>query len=266
MTRLRSPGYPSYTLPDVIEFARKIHEQDRQHPLERGIAAKHMGFSGISGTSDRALSALMHFGLAEKAGKGEVRISDLALRIIHPDTLEEKRAALRVAAFNPELFAELRSRYSGSLPSQQSLSSYLSRMNFAPAAIPPATRAYLETCQFLQREGAYESDANSPVDGPESARDQKKDEPVMQPSVSLPAPMPPSPPPAALSVATLALNEPNITINGQRTVRIEALLDAAGLVSLEQTLTALKMLIKAPTQAAQLGAAPTTGSDDDNDR
>lgn len=31
------------------------------------------------------------------------------------------------------------------------------RQGFAPAAIKPACNAYLETCQFLQRNGAYES-------------------------------------------------------------------------------------------------------------
>jgi hypothetical protein len=126
-----------------------------------------MGFTGLSGTSDRALSALMHYGLAERVGKGEIRVTDLALSAIHPESLMERRAALREAGFNPTLFRELRDRYPGPPPSLGSLSSYLSRENFAPAAIAPAAKAYLETCQFLQREQAYESGSEEAERGAE---------------------------------------------------------------------------------------------------
>ena len=143
MARLRSPGYPNAPIGEVIEFVGKIHEKDRQHPVSREVAAQHMGFAGLTGSSDRALSALMHYGFAEKAAKGEIRVSDLALRVIHPANVSEKREALREAAFHPDLFRELRERYPGEPPSNSSLGSYLSRSNFAPAAIPSAVKAYL---------------------------------------------------------------------------------------------------------------------------
>jgi hypothetical protein len=222
-----------------------------------------MGFSGISGTSDRAMSALIHYGLAEKVVKGEVRVSDLALRIIHPHSVGEKREALREAAFNPELFAELIARYPETPPSLQSLSSYLSRSNFSPAAIGPAAKAYIETCRFLQLEGAYESGAPSANEGADSGSDRKREEPgpmhvqPLAPAPPLVSPLPPAP-------ADLELNEPNITINGRRTVRIEALLDAEGLGQLEEQIKALKMLIK-PVQAASVvpaAAQPVTDIED----
>ena len=170
MARIRSPRYPSAGLEETIEMIRKIHDEDRQHPVSREVAARHMGFSGISGTSDRALASLLHFGLAEKVVKGEIRVSPLALRILHPDTESERIAALNEAGFSPELFQTLRSRYPDAPPSASSLESFLSREGFAPAAIRPAAKAYLETCQFLQRNGAYESvcdrsnEASEPAD------------------------------------------------------------------------------------------------------
>jgi hypothetical protein len=100
----------------------------------------------------------MHYGLAEKSGKGEIRVTDLALGILHPENPSERRAALNQAGFNPQLFRELRERYSGNPPSPSNLESYLSREGFASAAINPASRAYLETCRFLEQEDAYESD------------------------------------------------------------------------------------------------------------
>lgn len=166
MARVRSPAYPGHSLTDTIDYIRKIHAEDRQHPVDRGVAAQHMGFSGLTGTSDRALSSLLHYGLAEKAGKGEIRVSDLALRILHPESDAERRQALNEAGFNPQLFQELRRRYPGKPPAPSNLESFLSREGFASVAIGPATRAYLETCRFLEQEGAYESDS---VDAPAAA-------------------------------------------------------------------------------------------------
>ena len=191
MARIRSPGYPSFSLEQAVEYARKVHEADRQHPVPRDVAARHMGFTGLTGTSDRALSALMHFGLAEKVGKGEIRVTELALRIIHADTLDEMRAALHEAAFKPDLFKELRDRYPGAPPSAGSLSSYLSRENFAPAAIGPAAKAYLETCHYLQRERAYESDGDATEDKAESPPPKEIETMLASPlpnSTSAPAP------------------------------------------------------------------------------
>lgn len=158
MARIRSPRYPNHNLEETIEFVSKIHAEDRQHPVGRIVAARHMGFSGISGTSDRALASLLHYGLAEKAVKGEIRVTPLALEILHPSTDRERVSALNAAGFSPELFKELRARYPEAPPSAASLESFLARSGFSPAAIRPACKAYLETCQFLQRNGAYESD------------------------------------------------------------------------------------------------------------
>lgn len=169
MARVRSPAYPAHHIGEAIEYARKIHDADRQHPVPREVAAQHMGFSGITGTSDRALSSILHYGLVEKVVKGEIRVTDLALRIMHPDSDDERREALNESAFNPQLFQELRRRYPGRPPAAATLESYLTRGGFAAAAVGPASKAFLETCRFLQQEGAYESDGEGRESGPESS-------------------------------------------------------------------------------------------------
>lgn len=209
MARLRSPGYPNFPLPQVIEMARKVHDADRQHAVPREVAAQHMGFSGLTGASDRALSALMHYGLAEKAGKGEIRVSELALSIIHPESGAERRQALHRAAFAPDLFRELRERYPGQPPSSGVLTSFLSRENFAPAAIPPAARAYLETCEFLLREGAYEVGQSSDDWGLEAVPSSPPTIEVQAPGSSIPAVPASSAAPQARAIPFLGGSHPN---------------------------------------------------------
>lgn len=247
MKRIRSPGYPSCSLLEAIEYINKIHAQDRQHPVDRSIAARHLGFSGISGTSDRALSALIHYGLAEKMHKGEIRVSDRALAIIHPHSPEEQREALRTAGFAPDLFKELRQRYPGPPPSREALSSFLSREGFGAAAIGPASKAYLETCYYLQREKAYESGSFSEIPEAESLSDEEKqqlqadnrDSRGAMPITSI------APTPEGLSSKRgLLLNQIHMNVKGNKEVHIEGILDYRGLLLLEKKLIALKMLLE----------------------
>lgn len=254
MARLRSPAYPNITLADAIDYARKIHDQDRQHSVPRDVAAQHMGFAGPSGASDRALSALSHYGLIEKAGKGEIRVSALALRILHPANPTERREALHQAAFNPDLFRDLRERYPGASPTQATLASHLARMNFAPIAIPPATKAYLETCNYLQRENAYDAIHGADKSAHEAQTPSLSDYPATAQVAA-----PPQTQSAALEkVITseptqLKLNAPEFVIRGG-TVKIEALLDHEGLDHLAAHLNALRLILK-PTTHSRVGSS-----------
>lgn len=168
MARVRSPAYPGHSLPEALDYARRVHDENRQHPVAREVAAQHMGFSGSTGTSDRALSSLLHYGLAEKVAKGEIRVSDLALSILHPRDETERVRSLNEAAFNPSLFQELHTRYPGRPPAAATLESFLTREGFASVAIGPASKAYLETCRYLQQEEAYEI-AEEPPGGAKSS-------------------------------------------------------------------------------------------------
>ena len=245
MTRIRSRGYPNQSLEQVIENTRKVHEADRQHPVDRETIARHLGFGGLSGASDRALSALLHYGLMEKVKKGELRVTDLALAIIHPHNDDERRRALFEAGFSPDLFQELRERYPESPPSRESLSSYLSRSGFATAAIPAATKAFLETCSFLQRERAYDLGVASPEPEPESAYPDQ--ETTMQPqSTTVPtatsASMAMSPMQRVSTIPSLDLNKINMDIRGDQ-VMISGLLDIKGLRLLKKRIESLESLI-----------------------
>tara|TARA_R110000787_G_scaffold8444_15_gene28344 strand:+ start:3267 stop:4052 length:786 start_codon:yes stop_codon:yes gene_type:complete len=155
MAHQRSPNYPNISLPDAIARARKAYDLDRDAPLDREVAAKHIGYSGRSGASDKVIGSIAQYGLFETAGKGEVRVSQLAVDIFHPLNEQQKRDAIQKAAYSPPAFRVLKERYgAGVIPSEDSATSFLIREKFLPNAIERLYSSYVATCQFLKQEGA----------------------------------------------------------------------------------------------------------------
>jgi hypothetical protein len=153
-TRLRSPRYPSMSLEDAIEHGRTIFDKDRRHPIAREVAASHIGYKSLNGAADSALSSLMQYGILEKVAKGEVRVSQWAVDILHPDNPAQRIAAIQSAARNPALFQALDDRFRDAIPSNETLRSYLTRENFNDRAIGPVIAAYTKTRAFVTQEGA----------------------------------------------------------------------------------------------------------------
>lgn len=169
MSQQRSPHYPNISLPEAIARARKAFDLDRQAPLDREVAAKHIGYSGRSGASDKVIGAISQYGLFESVGKGEVRVSQLALDIFHPLNEQQKREAIQKAAYSPSVFRVLRERFgAGVIPSQDSVTSFLIREKFLPNAIEKLYSSYVSTCQFLKQEGANDFAVPSDEDDEES--------------------------------------------------------------------------------------------------
>ena len=154
---IRSPSYPASPLGEAISQVRKIETLYRLSPVDRVAAAKVIGYSGMSGPAAQALSALAHYGLVERAGKGEMRVTPLAQAILHPNNDLEKHKSLHRAAFEPELFRELQERWPNIIPPEDGIISYLNRQGFNQTATKPAARAYLQTLSFLEEVGASES-------------------------------------------------------------------------------------------------------------
>jgi hypothetical protein len=86
-----------------------------------------MGFTSKSGSSAVALGALRQFGLVDGL-RGSVRVSDLALRILEPSSLQEEAEAKREAAFKPDIYEKLLQHFGGELPrSDEPIRAYLIR-------------------------------------------------------------------------------------------------------------------------------------------
>lgn len=128
-----------------------------------------LGYTAGSGPSNKALADLASYGLVERAGKGELRVTRRAQAILYPQTPAELKHALREAAFDPSLFQELRDRFAGlESPPEDGIATYLNRAGFNSNSIRPATRAYLATLAYLQQFGATESNSPAEEDAGES--------------------------------------------------------------------------------------------------
>lgn len=156
-TRMRSPNYPSTSLREAIDIIGKIFSIERTNAIPREVAALAAGYSGISGRSAKVLADLAMYGLLERAGKSETRVSRRAVEILHPDSPGSKGDAIRDAAYEPELFQRVRERFPDGLPSSAALKSYFLREGFTDAAINQAIRAYLETAEFVEQQNLSES-------------------------------------------------------------------------------------------------------------
>ena len=153
----RSPSYPSVSRRSAILKAGELFEKERFNPISREATAKLLGYAGLTGGSNSLLSDLSHYGLIERIGKGEIRISQLFAKIKHPENPAEYRQALTTAAHQPKFFAMVRERFPDHLPSEGNLEGVLVRMGFTSAGTKPAKKAFLDTFQYLQEEIGSES-------------------------------------------------------------------------------------------------------------
>jgi hypothetical protein len=156
--RIRSPNYPALSLPDAIDKVTSLYKAQHTHSAPREVAVKGMGYNTLNGASATAISALHKYGLLERVGD-EVKVSDRALRILHPESPAERSGAILEAAHEPPLFGELAERFPGRLPSDDLLRNFLIRRGFAPGAVTAVMLAYRETSEMAEREGAAHDSA-----------------------------------------------------------------------------------------------------------
>src|SRR3972149_11891757 len=81
MAKLGTYSYPDIRFADAIEIAGRILNKFRGTVGVKGLAWE-LGMAENSGTLFAKVAALRDFGLVE--GRGELRVSDLAPRILHP--------------------------------------------------------------------------------------------------------------------------------------------------------------------------------------
>lgn len=116
--RERSAAYPSDTLSAAIQFCADLREKLGKGPYSREEAAIGLGHKGVSGTSGMKIATLVHFGLLNRFGNTYTQ-SELAERINHPVSENDRIAAITDAAKMPKLYNDLILQFSGqALPSQ----------------------------------------------------------------------------------------------------------------------------------------------------
>ena len=120
--KTRSPNYPNFSLGDAIDRVRRIYRTEHVHPAEREVIARDLGYTGLNGASATAIATITQYGLLEKAGNGGLKVSKDAVSILDSQQgNKERQEAIRKAAFNPKLFAELRDTFGDRLPGDENL-------------------------------------------------------------------------------------------------------------------------------------------------
>lgn len=174
-TTVRSPSYPSMSLQAAVEATEKIEAKYRSAAVDREVAAKLIGFNSLHGNAARALAALASYGLVERAGKGMTRVTPRARNILHPTDDGMRAEALRAAADEPKLFQSIRDRFPGlEVPPEDGVRAHLNREGFNSSAIEPATRAFMETAQYLAEADVSENHRPMDHDDAESVPSSKK--------------------------------------------------------------------------------------------
>jgi len=129
-----------------------------------------MGYSGESGPSRSALAALKQFGLIEGRDQ-ELRVTDLALKILQPMNEREREDGIREAFSRPELYGDILKSFSDQIPTDPVLISYLVRQKgFTPSAGEFFVRIFRDSQALVRR--LADQDINislSPVSEPEDS-------------------------------------------------------------------------------------------------
>lgn len=149
--KLRSPSYPIFGLNEALERVKTLFETCQDRPIARDDAATVLGFkTGRTGRSVQVLASLGQYGLLQKAGKGNVSVSQLAIDILYSETPEDRMRAIRAAVESPPLFADLLHQFPGQSLDQTVLRGYLLRNRFTPKAAESAIRSYLTTVNDIK--------------------------------------------------------------------------------------------------------------------
>jgi len=97
----RSCAYPLYSLPETVQFAKKIYDGLGQGPFSRLSLSKGLGYSSFSGAASGKIGALVHFGLLDRA-RASYALTAMAKEILaYP--AESSLPAIVDAALHPVL-------------------------------------------------------------------------------------------------------------------------------------------------------------------
>lgn len=153
MARHRSPNYPAHGLSEAVEFARQIYAKEKRTLAPGEIVAKALGYSSLSGNARVKIATLKKYGLLEGDESKGLRISDLAMLLLYPDSSLQEADARKTAALTPALFKTLFEEKAEA--SDDAIANFLiSRMDFSPIGARQALEAFRDTMTFAGLSGS----------------------------------------------------------------------------------------------------------------
>jgi hypothetical protein len=146
MAKMRSPNYPAVGLSECLERVRRLWAMEKKTPVNYAVAAEAIGYGGLSGPSRTVLASMKKYGLVDSDDK-TVRVSDLALRILHPAGEHEQLSALQEAALKPDLFRQLFDTMKDA--SNGALKSHLiTKLSFSEVGARQLIKSYRDTIEI----------------------------------------------------------------------------------------------------------------------
>lgn len=259
--RVRSPNYPAVGLQEAVNRVGALYKVQHTHLAPREVVAKGLGYSSLNGASATAISALLKYGLIDREGE-DLKVSERAMKILHPHSPQEKAAAIRDAAAAPALFAELLEKFPGQMPNDDLLRNYLVRRGFAESALSAVISAYRETSEMANREaGAYDDIETQPEDSP--MQTVAPQQPFQNPNKFFEARVVQSPPKAEALEGERSLGR--YDFEGGRHVRIVASdnLNTEEALDMAETLIELKRKELARKKSLAISAVPVDNENEE---
>ena len=123
---VRSPKAPGINLEDALKRAEIFYNKEPTHSAPNKVFMRHIGYTENSGLGKVVLAALRGFGLIEKHGNS-LALSSKALAIIQDrrSGSGERVDAIRSAAMQPKVHADVWEHFGGQVPSDENLHFYL---------------------------------------------------------------------------------------------------------------------------------------------
>ncbi|MCM8918768.1 MAG: hypothetical protein LC540_01625 [Candidatus Thiodiazotropha sp.] len=162
MKIVRSPRYPAISLVDAVDKIKIIFSNEHRSPMMPVVAADHLGYSGLNGSSMKVLSALKKYGLLEGRGE-ELSVSNDAITIIADENVKdqsERIDALERTLVGFDLFAELNDKFSVNV-SEKNIVAFLTKTGFKPPAARKAACSYFASVVFVEEARRNYIDADS---------------------------------------------------------------------------------------------------------
>jgi hypothetical protein len=166
--RGRSSQYPAMNLEKAVDLARKVWNTQRKQEAHVDATLRAMGYTSQSGASTRALSGLKQYGLTQDVGEGNskrVKLSEIGMNVLLPDSDPRKEIALRGAALSPAINHALWERYGKMLPDDKQIIPFLTHdKNYHDDAAADIIQNYRSTFVLANLDKMESDDSNDDPD------------------------------------------------------------------------------------------------------
>ncbi len=192
--RERSPNFPKMPLEQAIETVSRMHKKAGKSKVQPAVAAAAIGYGGINGAALTTIGALSQYGLIDREKTGELSVSQLALRVIHPVNEAQSVSSLREASLRPKVYSEL---FTGGFQhcDENLIANHLIQLEFTPDGAKKAAAVFKANVDYAKlRDGDVKLDSE-----PDISQDST--------SAVTPAPLISAAPPVTQGIVAQAINK-----------------------------------------------------------